>query len=381
MAPKKNKAVAKKTAASTKKAVKAPKPAVAKKTAASTKKAIKATQSNPTDEIIKRYKTAKNPAVEQAATEVLSHKYSNQKRPTNREILAKIKGCKPEEVLNEEIKQVNDLVTNRQKRIEAQGVPFYLQPYNSYCMFMEKVPDKIMDLFQDINQLIGIKASKFRTINDTEEALKQMLFNDELIKIKVGESKEKKNALVLFKEYFATLSDKLLGVLFDDVTSHALFTNTDEEHHQRPHTDYLYPFPRSKKSLDLEEYYFAWTAIVPTNSSGTCLNVWEKPGYPTNIHIKFGEIFYFRSDVIHSGGRLDVHTSKSGPKQLYERLHFYLPTKLQVADPLHVNLTHFDHRTKFDDIYKIPSNPWSAKAKATKKEPNDNEEDKKPNAF
>jgi hypothetical protein len=283
--------------------------------------------------------------------------------------------------LNEEIKQVKDLVTLCQKRIQSLGAPFYSQPYNSYCMFMEKVPDKIMDLFQDINKLIGIKASKFRTINDTEEALKQMLFNDELIKIKVGEIKEKKNALVLFKEYFATLSDKLLGVLFDDITSHALFTNTDEEHHQRPHTDYLYPFPRSKTSLDLTEYYFAWTAIVPTNSSGTCLNVWEKPGYPTNIHIKFGEIFYFRSDVIHSSGRLDVHTSKSGPKQLYERLHFYLPTKLQVADPLHVNLTHFDHRTKFDDICKIPSNPWSAKVKATKKEPNDNEEDKKPHAF
>jgi len=91
MAPKKNKTVAKKTAASTKKAVKAPKPAVAKKTAASTKKAIKATQSTVTNEIIKRYKTAKNPEVEQAATEVLSHKYSNQKKPTNRLILAKIK--------------------------------------------------------------------------------------------------------------------------------------------------------------------------------------------------------------------------------------------------------------------------------------------------
>ena len=49
--------------------------------------------------------------------------------------------------------------------------------------------------------------------------------------------------------------------------------------------------------------------------------------------------------------------------------------------PLHINLTHFDHRTKFEDICEIPSNPWSAKAKATKKEPNDNEEDKKPNAF
>jgi hypothetical protein len=70
---------------------------------------------------------------------------------------------------------------------------------------MEKAPDKIMDLFQDINKLIGIKASKFRAINDTEELLKQMLFNDELIKVKVGETKEKKNALVLFKEYFTTL--------------------------------------------------------------------------------------------------------------------------------------------------------------------------------
>jgi hypothetical protein len=48
---------------------------------------------------------------------------------------------------------------------------------------MEKAPDEIMDLFQDINKLIGIKASKFSTINNTEEALKQMLFNDELIKV------------------------------------------------------------------------------------------------------------------------------------------------------------------------------------------------------
>jgi len=131
MGPKKNKTVAKKTAASTKKAVKAPKP---------TKKAVKATKPTATAEIIRQYKKAKNPAVEQAATEVLSHKYSNQKRPTNRETLAKIKGCKPEEVLNEEIKQVKDLVTLRQKRIQSLGAPFYSQPYNSYCMFMEKVP-------------------------------------------------------------------------------------------------------------------------------------------------------------------------------------------------------------------------------------------------
>jgi hypothetical protein len=129
-----------------------------------------------------------------------------------------------------------------------------------------------------------------------------------------------------------------MGVLFDDITSHALYTNTDEEYHQCPHTDYKYPIPRTTSLLELKKYYFAWTAIVPTNSLGTCLNVWEKPGYPTNIHIKLGEIFYFRSDVIHSGWRLDVHSAKSEPKQLYERLYFYLPTKLQVANSLLINL-------------------------------------------
>jgi CRISPR/Cas system CMR-associated protein Cmr3 (group 5 of RAMP superfamily) len=170
MTSKKNKTVAKKTAASTKKSVKAPKPTA-------------------TDEVIKCYKKAKNPVVEQAATEVLSHKYSNQKKPSNREVLAKIKGCKPEEVLKEEIKQVNGLVTLHQKRIESRETSFYSQPYNSYCTFMEKVPDETMDLFQDINKLTGIKASRFSTIQDTEELLKKMLFNDKLIKVKVGETK------------------------------------------------------------------------------------------------------------------------------------------------------------------------------------------------
>jgi len=131
-------------------------------------------------------------------------------------------------------------------------------------MFMEKVPEKIMVLFPDINNLIAIKSSRFSTVKETKESLKQMLFNDELIKITVGETEEKKNALVLFKEYFETLSDKLKDVLFNNLMSHALYTNTDEEHHQRPHTDYMYPIPRSKSSLDLTNYYFAWTAIVPT---------------------------------------------------------------------------------------------------------------------
>ena len=79
----------------------------------------------------------------------------------------------------------------------------------------------------------------------------------------------------------------------DDIVSHALYTNTDEEHHQRPHTDYVFPGGKKQATLKREEYFLAWTAIVPTNSFGTCLNVWKEYGYPINIHIKFGEIFSF----------------------------------------------------------------------------------------
>jgi hypothetical protein len=102
------------------------------------------------------------------------------------------------------------------------------------------------------------------------------------------------------------------------------------------------------------------------------LNVWEKPGYPTNIHIKCGEI------VVHSGGRLAVHMSKE--KQWYECLHFYLPTKLQSVDETKINIAHFDRRTQFDDIYKVPINPWMEEAKASKSDEVEDEEDgnKKP---
>jgi hypothetical protein len=65
--------------------------------------------------IIKRYKTAENPAVKQAATEIFSHKYSDQKKPITRNVSAKIKGCKPEVVLQVDIKQVNDIVSLQQK--------------------------------------------------------------------------------------------------------------------------------------------------------------------------------------------------------------------------------------------------------------------------
>jgi hypothetical protein len=39
---------------------------------------------------------------------------------------------------------------------------------------------------------------------------------------------------------------------------------------------------------------------------------------------------------------------------------------LQSVDETKINIAHFDRRTQFDDIYKVPINPWSEEAKARK---------------
>jgi hypothetical protein len=128
--------------------------------------------------------------------------------------------------------------------------------------------------------------------------------------------KEVPVALLLkeFKGYFNEMGFHKKGVLLESIMSHALYTNTDEDHHQHPHTGYMYPSSRDNRVRE-DQYLFSWTAIIPANSERTCLNEWEKPGYPMNIHIKCGEIFFFQSDVIHSGGQLAARMSKE--KQLY----------------------------------------------------------------
>ncbi len=93
-----------------------------------------------------------------------------------------------------EIRQTHDLLSVHGKHIDLPEVPFYSQPYNSYCMLMEKVPDHLMEIFPEINLAISNMASKFCTNRETNETFKKMLFNRELIKIKT-DGLQKKNAL------------------------------------------------------------------------------------------------------------------------------------------------------------------------------------------
>lgn len=157
---------------------------------------------------------------------------------------------------------------------------------------MEKVPNNLMGIFPKINLLILEKVMKFCTIRQIKELLKKMLFNDELIEVFAN---EKKNALVLFQKCFKNLGFSKRYVLVDAIMSHALYTNTEEVHHQHPHTDYMYPALKNR-TIGISGYHFTWTAIVPANIAETCLNIWEKAGYHMSIHIKFRECSY--SDLI-----------------------------------------------------------------------------------
>jgi hypothetical protein len=59
---------------------------------------------------------------------------------------------------------------------------------------------------------------------------------------------------------------------------------------------------------------------------------------------------------------LAIHISKG------KNLNDTSSTKLQISEPAHTTLTHFDLVTKLNDIYYIPKNPWLQKATAIKKE-------------
>ncbi len=87
--------------------------------------------------------------------ELLSHKHSSKETPRAREILAFIKQCTSDQVKIKEIKQTYGLFSVHQKCIESVEIPFYFQPYNSFCMLMEKVPDYLMEIFPEIDSAIS----------------------------------------------------------------------------------------------------------------------------------------------------------------------------------------------------------------------------------
>jgi hypothetical protein len=135
------------------------------------------------------------------------------------------------------------------------------------------------------------------------------------------------------------------GCKTDKIISHAMFTAKDSYDSQVPHTDYPFKMPSKK------EHFYAWTAIIPLTEAGSWLHVWYGTGKGKNVHINYGFGFLFRSDVVHTGGRIQIDDK---PGEKYYRLHFYLGTAFQPGNVGVVNYYNHDLRHQLTELYQVP---------------------------
>lgn len=82
---------------------------------------------------------------------------------------------------------------------------------------------------------------------------------------------------------------------------------------QRAHLDYFWDALNNRSHQD-----YPWFAVLPLTQAGMKLHVWPTPGVGKLMHIDYGELVFFRGDVVHAGG-LPVDTG------LASRCHFYIP--------------------------------------------------------
>jgi hypothetical protein len=140
---------------------------------------------------------------------------------------------------------------------------------------------------------------------------------------------------------------KDLGVDLERTLIHALFTDNDAAiNFQDPHTDY--PYCITRRNLK-EKIRYSWTGHMPILPDRSWITLWFGLGEGYTLHILHGEILLLRSDIIHGGGIPNVD-SLTALKQ-FRRLHFYLVTPDQPANPGETYDLYYDNETKLTDMY------------------------------
>jgi hypothetical protein len=103
-----------------------------------------------------------------------------------------------------------------------------------------------------------------------------------------------------FKKIFENLEMKKKGVLLNHLICNAMKTYNDEFEFQDAHTDYYYKAIHPK---EVSGKWLAWSAIIPMTEQGSWICVYFDRHSPRSIHIKYGQLMLFRSDLVHCGGR------------------------------------------------------------------------------
>jgi hypothetical protein len=136
------------------------------------------------------------------------------------------------------------------------------------------------------------------------------------------------------------------GIDLTSIKASIIYTATDDYSKQVPHTDY--PLTAITETQN-RNGWIGWTAHMPLTTDGSWLHVWSGPGLSTAMKMEFGQCLLLRGDVVHAGGRPMVDRISS----FYPRLHFFLPTALQVAPKNKIFLVELDGRTKLEETYKF----------------------------
>jgi hypothetical protein len=215
----------------------------------------------------------------------------------------------------------------------------------NYIRFVT-VPEDVVNTFTTIIQYFdSISRNKFRNLVGVN--IQMLEITDFMKETRIGNQP----ILSYYKEFFKQQKMTEIGIVLKDLICTAMKNKNDNFDFQDPHQDYFPVAISSDNNKNLKKEWLAWSAIIPISKQGSWLTIWYDFQTPRTVEIKHGQVVFFRSDVVHCGGRPKVDMLQN---QTYYRLHFFLQTKLQRAPKDKVNKYHFDGRTPFNALYTLP---------------------------
>jgi hypothetical protein len=203
----------------------------------------------------------------------------------------------------------------------------------------------LIQIAESVTELIPKPNSPFVSIDDTNLMQFQFFGYDDqrnyLTSLRINYVKQ-------FQKFFSDckFNKTKMGIDLRSMKASIIYTATDDYSKQVPHTDY--PLTAIIKTQN-RNGWIGWTAHMPLTPDGSWLHVWTGPGLSTAMKMEFGQCLFLRGDVVHAGGRPMVDRISSR----YPRLHFFLPTELQVAPKSKIFLVELDGRSKLKRTYKL----------------------------
>jgi hypothetical protein len=230
-----------------------------------------------------------------------------------------------------------------ERKVSRSFIRFIEVPSN-VTKFYEIIIAYVKDLPEDvISNLSGVNLQQINVTSFFNQILQQ-------------KRKTASNATIMnaFVDLFKYHGMEKVGIDLNNLICSVMRNKNDNFEFQDAHQDY-FPVAISTEEEDEnptinEDKWLAWSAIFPMSPAGSWLTIWFDQSSHYSFRLKYGQAVFFRSDVIHCGGRPKVDNQKG---ETFYRLHFYLQTKLQKAPNDKINKFVSDGRTLFSDLYPM----------------------------